>query len=65
MKTNIMKVDYMDINKSGDWYVWNTFCDKCGKQFRNHKVHSSTKPDRNEKDYCLDCMRKMLDKGKI
>ena len=61
MKTNIMKVAYMHTDKSPDWYIWNAFCDECGKQFRDHKIHSSTKPDRNEKDYCLDCMREMID----
>ena len=56
-----MKVDYMDINKSGDWYIWNAFCDECEKQFRSHNIYSSAKPDENEKDYCLDCMREMID----
>jgi len=61
MKTNIIKINYMNTEKSLDWYIWNAFCDKCGKQFRNHKIHSSSKSDESEKDYCLDCMREMID----
>ena len=59
MKTN--KINYMNTDNSLDWYIWNVFCDICGRQFRNHKIHSSVKPDENEKDYCLDCMREMID----
>ena len=61
MKTDIKQVAYMDTNKLGDWWVWNAFCDKCDKQFRNHKIYSSAKPDENQKDYCLSCMREMID----
>ena len=61
MKTDIKQVSYMDINESGDWYVWNEFCDLCGKQYRGYNNFSGSKPDENEKDYCLDCMREMLD----
>ena len=61
MKTDIKQVSYMDINESGDWYVWNEFCDLCGKQYKGHNVSSGSKPDENENDYCLDCMREMID----
>jgi len=61
MKTDIKQISYMDINESGDWYVWNEFCDLCGKKYRGYNVFSGSKPDENEKDYCLDCMREMLD----
>ena len=65
MIKDIKKVAYKDVSKSGDWYVWNEFCDKCGEQFRSSNIYSSSKPDENEKDYCLSCMREMIDKGEM
>ena len=48
------------IEKQNNWYSWDEFCDKCGKQFK-HKENfdSSTKP--KEKGYCLKCLNKMID----
>ena len=31
MKTNIVKICYMNTEKSPDWYIWNAFCDNCGR----------------------------------
>ena len=61
MIKDIKKVAYMDVSKSGDWYVWNEFCDKCGKQFRDYSIFSGDKSDENKNDYCVSCLRKMLD----
>jgi len=61
MKTHIEQVEYMNLNKLGKCWVWNAFCDKCGNQFRSRNVFSFSEPDENEKDYCLNCMREMID----
>jgi len=63
MKTDIKQVAYMNTDKPGEWWVWNEFCDKCGKQIRDYRMffHGIDKPNENKKDYCLDCMREMLD----
>ena len=65
MKTDIKQVTNIYISNPKDWWIWNEFCDICGKQYRSQNVSSSNKPDESEKDYCLDCMRKMIDKGEI
>jgi nicotinic acid mononucleotide adenylyltransferase len=66
MKINIEHVPY---NKGEDktkdkikWYSWDEHCDQCDRVVRvKGKFLSSKKPDENKKDYCLDCMRKILD----
>ena len=61
MKTDIKQVTNIYISNPTNWWVWNEFCDKCGEQFRSSNIYSSSKPDENEKDYCLSCMREMID----
>ena len=61
MKTDIKQVTNIYISNPTNWWVWNEFCDKCGKQCRSQNVFSGSKPNENEKDYCLDCMREMID----
>jgi len=62
MKADVKQVAYMNINESGDWWVWNEFCNKCGKQIRDYSILSVSKPDESKENYCLDCMREMIDK---
>jgi len=61
MKTDIKQVTNIYVSNPEKWWTWNAFCDKCGEQFRSPNIYSSSKPDENEKDYCLDCMREMID----
>lgn len=53
MKANIQKV--------GKWWKWDEYCDNCGKQTRDDSFSSSAKPEIGKDDYCVECMRKMLD----
>lgn len=61
MKKDIKQVGYMDTNSSGNWWVWNEYCDICGRQTRNYNVIASEKPKEEEKDYCIPCMQAYLD----
>jgi len=61
MKTDIKQVTNIYISNPEKWYIWNEFCDKCGKKCRYQNISSSSKPDKSEKDYCLDCIREMID----
>jgi hypothetical protein len=69
MKTNIQQVKYNKNSNKPDkctWYSWDEFCDECGKPTLLFETFiTSTPPDTDRKDYCLDCIRKKLDSGLI
>jgi len=54
MKTNI--------RKTGLWWQWDEFCDNCNKQIKGEGFASSAEPEIEEKDYCNECLRGILDK---
>ena len=63
MKTHIIQIDYHgNLDPNGQWWKWNEVCDECGKTFRTHDIQTMSKPNTNEKDYCIDCLRKLLSK---
>lgn len=53
MKTNI--------NSNGMWWSYTETCDKCGKLIFGCEVLHSEKPDINEADFCVECLRHFLD----
>ena len=50
-----------DIQKRGMWWSWIENCDRCGKKIRSHSAQSSCEPDIEEVDFCVKCMRYLLD----
>jgi uncharacterized cysteine cluster protein YcgN (CxxCxxCC family) len=63
MKRNIKKEKYNDLNGSKmEWFSWEEVCDVCGKVCRANDVLSNRYPNTAETDYCLDCLRKNIDK---
>jgi len=54
MKTNIKQV--------GLWWRWDEYCDNCGKQTKKSEGFASmAEPEKEGKDYCLECLEKLLD----
>ena len=51
----------INIKQIGLWWKWDEYCNNCGKQIRDDEFSSSAKPDEDNPDYCLECLRKMLD----
>ena len=61
MKTNIEQITYDGKPSStGKWWRWHETCDICGADCGKDDFQTMTKPDTNEKDYCLSCLRKLL-----
>lgn len=50
-----------DIKQSGMWWSWIENCDKCGKLIRSHSSQSSCEPNMEEADFCVECLRYLLD----
>lgn len=62
MKSNIKKWPFNTTTSSSVnfWYSWTEYCDRCGKLIHDNDYQTSKKPDINEKDYCIDCLRELL-----
>ena len=50
-----------DIIQSGMWWSWIENCDKCGNLIRTHLTRSSCEPDMKEADFCVKCLRYLID----
>lgn len=50
-----------DIKQNGMWWSWIESCDKCGELIHNHSVQSSCEPNTKEADFCVECLRYLLD----
>ena len=53
MKTNI--------KKDGMWWSWYETCDRCGKVIADEEWRSTEKPDPEEVDFCVHCLKHFLD----
>lgn len=51
----------VDIKKDRMWWSWIENCDKCGKMIKDHSIKSSRKPNMEEADFCIDCLRYFID----
>ena len=61
MKENIKRVDYhKKPSQKGKWYVWVEKCDRCGKVYRTDEIMSMQPPNMEEHDYCVNCLRYLL-----
>jgi hypothetical protein len=60
MKQNVQQVKYNEQSKNTNWWTWDEFCDKCGKQIRTSNVTLYSKKPDNKSDYCLDCLYEIL-----
>ena len=63
MKTNIRRLNYNGKPNptNGKWWSWDETCDKCGADCGKSGWTTTEKPDTTEKDYCLNCIRQLLD----
>lgn len=50
-----------DIKQSGMWWSWIENCDRCEKLIRSHSTQNSREPDMEETDFCVECLRYLLD----
>lgn len=50
-----------DVKKNGMWWSWIENCDRCGNLIRSHSSQSSCEPDMDEADFCVKCLRYLLD----
>ena len=62
MKKNIQKVNaFCKPSENGSWWNWQTYCDKCGKYVGGKNTLNGFKPNTDEVDYCLSCLRNEID----
>ena len=62
MKTNIQRINYEGIlDKNGKCWRWKEYCDICGADCGKSDFQMMFKPDREEKDYCISCLRRLVD----
>ena len=65
MKINIKRINYDGtLNDNGNWWKWDEFCDLCGADCKKSDWQVTSPPNINEKDYCINCLRKLLDEKK-
>ena len=51
----------ISVKQDGMWWSWIETCDKCGKLIHNNSVRYSCEPNIEEVDFCVDCMRYLID----
>lgn len=51
----------VDVKQSGMWWSWIETCGRCGRLIRSHSTQVSRKPDMEEVDFCVECLRYLLD----
>lgn len=49
------------IKQEGMWWRWIETCDRCGSVTRNHNTRSTNKPNTEEVDFCVNCLKYFLD----
>lgn len=63
IKENIYKIRYetMKADEASGWWTWIEKCDKCNQIIHFDKeMITLTKPNLNEKDYCINCLQEMI-----
>ncbi len=62
MKTNIVRCDYLGNKKNnGKWWKYKGTCDRCGSVIEDFDMLHSQEPDQSEADFCLRCLRYLMD----
>lgn len=49
------------IKQEGMWWKWTESCDRCGGVIREYNVRSTNKPNKEEADFCVNCLKYFLD----
>lgn len=49
------------IKQEGMWWRWIEICDRCGSVIRNHNTRSTNEPNKEEVDFCVNCLKYFLD----
>ena len=49
------------IKQEGMWWKWIETCDRCGSMIREYNVRSTNKPNTEEADFCVNCLKYFLD----
>lgn len=69
MKTEIQRVKYNKNSNKPDkceWYSWKEVCDDCGCVIHEFdELISTKKPNTDEKDFCIKCLRKRFDNNTL
>ena len=62
MKKNILRINYNgNPDPNGNWWKWDEICDRCGKDCEKSVFQTMQEPNTNEEDFCLNCLRELLD----
>lgn len=56
-----MKKNIRQSKKDSLFWEWEEYCDRCGKASFQGSVKSTKKPGTNEVDFCLECLRWLMD----
>lgn len=49
------------IKQEGMWWKWIESCDRCGEVIRDYSMRSTDKPNTEEADFCINCLKHFLD----
>lgn len=49
------------IKQENMWWKWIESCDRCGSIIREYNVRSTNKPNTEEADFCVNCLKYFLD----
>lgn len=50
-----------DTKKDRRWWSWYETCNRCGKVITDEDLSSTKKPNTEEVDFCVHCLRYFLD----
>lgn len=49
------------IKQESMWWKWTESCDRCGGVIRDYNMRSTDKPNKEEADFCVNCLKYFLD----
>lgn len=49
------------IKQEDMWWKWIETCDRCGCIIRDYNMRSTDKPNTEEVDFCINCLKYFLD----
>lgn len=58
MKANITQCECGNVKNKGDWFTFNQWCNKCGRQIRSINKHFTMENPENIPDICEECEAK-------
>lgn len=61
MKYDIKQTDYHgNFCIDGEWWSWEQRCDRCGADCKHTGIMTTTAPDTDEADFCIQCYRELM-----